>query len=375
MAFTAVDLFCGAGGLSAGLSKAGFRIVGAVDSWNVAVKTYRLNFDHPVICADAAHLSISELLRRFELTNDPDLVAGGPPCQGFSVQRIGEDQDDRNDLIFEFALFVLGLRPRMFLMENVPGLLGKRGSTIASRFEEAMRDGGYAVRLARINAAEYGVPQMRRRVFFYGWRIDSTTPFAFPPPTHAPEAFRTVWDAIGDLPSPPTDHSPYPGDSLHRRTRLAPINELRLRHIPPGGGFENLPVELRANCHRNGADAIGHRYVYGRLAPDRPASTITARFDSFTRGKFAHPYEDRNITLREGARLQTFDDSFRFAGTQEEVAALIGNAVPPLLAEVIGRSLIRHLSKWPQSRFEADTESFTPHQQLALFSGKVGAGG
>jgi hypothetical protein len=129
---------------------------------------------------------------------------------------------------------------------------------------------------------------------------------------------------------------------------MSELNAERLRHIPPGGGMEHLPVELRVNAHKNGAHKIGHRYVYGRLAPDEPAGTITARFDSFTRGKFAHPFEDRNITLREGARLQTFPDDFRFEGTQEEIAALIGNAVPPLLAERIGRAMARHLQGDPE---------------------------
>jgi DNA (cytosine-5)-methyltransferase 1 len=121
---------------------------------------------------------------------------------------------------------------------------------------------------------------------------------------------------------------------------MSQTNQERLRHIPPGGGFESLPVELRVDAHKGGADRIGHRNVYGRLAADKPAATITARFDSFTRGKFAHPLEDRNITLREGARLQTFPDDYQFVGSQEEVAALIGNAVPVMLAEAIGRSIV-----------------------------------
>ena len=125
---------------------------------------------------------------------------------------------------------------------------------------------------------------------------------------------------------------------------MSDLNLQRLRLIPPGGGFEDLPVAMRVNAHKNGAERIGHRNVYGRLAPDRPAGTITARFDSFTRGKFAHPFEDRNITLREGARLQTFDDDFVFLGTREEIAALIGNAIPPLLAKAIGLALHSRLS-------------------------------
>lgn len=348
MNLTALDLFSGAGGLSAGLVRAGFDILGAFDFWEPAVETYRLNFSHPVRCVDLGKLHASDIWRELEVpARSFDLVAGGPPCQGFSIQRIGVDTDCRNNLVLEFARLVCELRPRMFLMENVPGLLGKRGRALVSAFEHKLVEAGYQFDAVLLNAAEYGVPQVRKRVFYCGWLDRELAPFRFPATTVPPEGFRTVWEAIADLPAPPEDCSPLSGDPLHRRTRLSPMNAKRLRHIPPGGGMEDLPVELRVNCHKNGADRIGHRYVYGRLAPDKPAATITARFDSFTRGKFAHPYEDRNITLREGARLQTFDDSFCFAGTQEEIAALIGNAVPPMLAAVLGRAIACHLKRLP----------------------------
>jgi DNA (cytosine-5)-methyltransferase 1 len=337
MNLAALDLFCGAGGLSAGLTKAGFEIMGAFDSWERAVETYRLNYSHPVRCSDLAKIRAPEIWT--ELGIEPrslDLMVGGPPCQGFSIQRIGQDYDHRNNLVLEFARLVSELRPRMFLMENVPGLLGKRGRQLIAAFEHALTSAGYRFEAALLNAADYGVPQVRKR---------ELPPFRFPEPTQRPEDYRTVWEAIGDLPLLPEHRAPFPGDPLHRRTRLSPMNIKRLQHIPPGGGMEDLPVELRVDCHKNGADRIGHRYVYGRLAPHKPAATITARFDSFTRGKFAHPYEDRNITLREGARLQTFDDGFHFVGTQEEIAAQIGNAVPPMLAEVLGQAIESHLSK------------------------------
>ena len=343
MTFTAIDLFCGSGGLSLGLASAGFQVVGAMDNWNVAVQTYRSNFPHPVVCDSVVNVSGHDLRRRFNCA-EVALVTGGPPCQGFSIQRIGSDQDERNVLILEFARLVVELGPRMFLMENVPGLLGKRGKEVAARFAHKLRGAGYEVRSRLINAADYGVPQIRKRVFFCGWRKDCDLGFVFPEPTHTAGRWRTVSDALGGLPSPPADYQPLLTDALHRRTKLSLLNLERLRHIPPGGGFEDLPVELRVNCHKNGASAIGHRYVYGRLAPNRPAATITARFDSFTRGKFAHPSEDRNITLREGARLQTFPDDFRFVGTQEEIAAQIGNAVPPRLAAILANSIHAYLA-------------------------------
>jgi DNA (cytosine-5)-methyltransferase 1 len=336
MTLKAIDLFCGAGGLSRGLSEAGFEIVAAVDSWEAALRTYRANFPaHRALAVDASALT-ADLLNT---SSGLDLIAGGPPCQGFSIQRIGHDLDDRNDLVLAFARIVSELHPRCFLMENVPGLLGRRGKHVAENFTRMMIDSGYDLRHAIIDAADYGVPQNRKRVFFVGWDRNALRQFSFPPPSSAEEERRTVREAIGDLPSPPMDFSAMPGDALHRRIRLSPKNLERLRLIPPGGGFEDLPVEMRVDCHKSGAARIGHRSVYGRLAPDRPAATITARFDSFTRGKFGHPWEERNITLREGARLQGFPDCHEFYGTQEEVAAQIGNAIPPSLAYAFGKAL------------------------------------
>jgi DNA (cytosine-5)-methyltransferase 1 len=340
MTFTAVDLFCGAGGFSSGLERAGVQILGALDCWRPAVESYRSNFSHPVIEADASATDVGLFLEKCGIDRQVDIVVGGPPCQGFSIQRIGADSDNRNDLILEFARFVRGIRPRMFVMENVPGLLGKRGIEIAAEFQESMTQAGYTVMVERIDAADFGVPQSRRRVLFIGWLRNEIRPFHLKVPVQPKR--RTVMDAIADLPSPASSRVGAT-DPLHWRTRLSALNLERLAHIPPGGGFENLPVSLRVEAHKAGADRIGHRNVYGRLHPDRPANTITAKFDSFTRGKFAHPLENRNITLREGARLQSFDDGFEFCGTQEDIAALIGNAVPPLVAFSIGQQLVNHL--------------------------------
>lgn len=347
MTLTALDIFSGAGGLTLGLAKAGFRVLGAVDAWEPAAKTHRLNFSHRVLCGDVAQVSSGQLRDEFGFSDRVDLLAGGPPCQGFSIQRIGADRDLRNDLVFEFARLVLELRPPFFLMENVPGILGKRGLHIARQFQFQLEDGGYAVRNKLVNAADYGVPQRRKRVFFYGWLHEATSLFRFPPPTHAAQQYVTVWDAIGNLPLAAEKNISANVDPLHYQMRLTPKNQRRLRLIPPGGGFESLPAHMRVECHRVGADKIGHRYVYGRLAPSEPAGTLTGRFDSFTRGKFAHPFEHRNITLREGARLQTFPDDFKFYGNQEQIAALIGNAVPPLLAHAICRAIFSHLASSP----------------------------
>jgi DNA (cytosine-5)-methyltransferase 1 len=342
MALKAVDLFCGAGGLSRGLIEAGFEIAAAIDSWEIALRSYRANFsNHAALTADVSTLTV-EGLREAGVPADLDLVAGGPPCQGFSIQRIGDDVDNRNDLVLAFGHVVAMLHPRAFLMENVPGLLGRRGKHLAQKFIRTMTAVGYDINYAVVDAADFGVPQTRRRVFFVGWDRMRLSEFTFPASAGSRKA-PSVRQAIGDLPSPPHDFFPLPGDPLHRRIRLSAKNLERLKHVPPGGGFEDLPVALRVNCHKKGASRIGHRAVYGRLDPDRPAATITARFDSFTRGRFGHPWEDRNITLREGARLQGFADCHTFFGTQEEIAAQIGNAIPPPLAGAFGIALRQYL--------------------------------
>lgn len=366
-AFTAIDLFCGAGGFSVGLERAGFDVRLAVDSWRLATDTYATNFKHPVLCDDLSTMSGRELLRHARAKKgEIDLVVGGPPCQGFSIQRIGPDQDARNSLVLEYARLLGEIAPRLFVMENVPGLTGKRGSELFQAFLDAVDEAGYETEAHVVNAADYGAPQLRKRVVVLGWRYSDSGPFMLPAPKCSPEAYATVQDAIGNLPPPPPPEKLNPHDPLHRQTRLSELNRERLRHIPPGGGMENLPVHLRVACHKVGADKIGHRYVYGRLAADRPAATITARFDSFTRGKFAHPVEDRNITLREGARLQTFPDTFQFKGNQEEIACQIGNAVPPILAEALGRSAVRALTM--TTPFEGRRQKRRP-RQVALFVG------
>jgi DNA (cytosine-5)-methyltransferase 1 len=338
---TALDLFSGAGGLSLGLTRAGFRIVGAVDSWKSAIASYEQNFAHPAIRADIGALTADQLWDELHSQPEPlDVVVGGPPCQGFSIQRIGPDADARNSLVLEFARLVTELAPRAFVMENVTGLVGQRGRALLARFVVIMEAAGYAVERTTVDAADFGVPQHRRRVIVYGWRSD-TKPLSLP--NQADDVLPpTVAQAIGDLP-PASQSSVDVRDPLHVESRMSDLNRTRLALIPPGGGFEDLPSDLRVACHREGAAKIGHRNVYGRLDPDQPAVTITARFDSFTRGKFAHPFEDRNITLREGARLQTFPDDFRFVGNREEIAALIGNAVPPLMAERLGSELRRQM--------------------------------
>ena len=151
--------------------------------------------------------------------------------------------------------------------------------------------------------------------------------------------------AIGSMPTPPIDGSDHPDFPLHRRDKLSPINLKRIQTLKPGQASDDLPPELRPQCHKNGGLSVGYPSTYGRMEWDAPAPTITARFDSFTRGKFGHPEEDRTISLREGAILQTFPEDYVFSGNKVDIARQIGNAVPPVMAEKIGLSIIECFEK------------------------------
>jgi len=345
--FTVIDSFSGAGGLSLGLQQAGLNIKLAFDNNEYAVQTYSKNFNHPILLESIENLKGENLLKSIGLQEgELTLLAGGPPCQGFSVQRRGEDKDERNSLVLEYARLIKELKPTFFLMENVTGIKNKRGSSFVQQLLELVEDMGYCTKMETLNAADYGVPQSRKRVFIVGEKpINDHVFFEFPKKKYDPENYRTVRDAISDLPTPPEDFNDHPSYPNHRKERLSEINKLRISYVPQGGGREHIPEELRLPCHRVSVEKAGHRYVYGRLAWDEPAGTITARFDSFTRGKFAHPLEHRSITLREGARLQTFTDDFVFSGTKVEVAKQIGNAVPPLLAKALGHAFIEAVRK------------------------------
>ncbi len=336
-----IDAFAGAGGMSLGLERAGFELALAFDLDLCAVATMRKN--HPgrencIHVADINTLLDNSTLRDFGITPGAvDLVTGGPPCQGFSIQRtIGDDADDRNDLVIRFMEFVALVKPRCFLMENVPALGGTRGKAILDKALQYIASQGYLTDSKVLDAADFGVPQRRRRRFILGERTD--TPFmsvALPDPPKT-RIRTTVRDAIGHLPEPPLDGSDHPDFPNHRRDLLSPQNLERIAALKPGQGRQHLPDALLAECHKRSPAEIGHRNVYGRMSWDEPSPTITARFDSFTRGQFGHPEQDRTISLREGAVLQTFPLEYVFIGNKVEIARQIGNAVPPTLACVIG---------------------------------------
>ncbi len=340
--YSCVDCFSGAGGLALGLSNAGIEPLLSFDNDRHCIDSFEMNakyFKHPALCEGIEDMLGGRLLDLAGVEKgELFLLAGGPPCQGFSVQRIGEDNDPRNLLVLQYAQLIEEVMPRYFLMENVSGIRGKRGKTVLAELERRLTAAGYQLHEKLLNAQDYGVPQRRKRFVVVGERRDNgPCCYEFPKPS---AECHTVRDAIGSLPEPPQDGSPHPDYPLHRRDRLSDLNKKRLAALKEGQGRDSLPEELLADCHKVSSSVIGHRNVYGRMSWDEVAPTITARFDSFTRGQFGHPEQLRSISLLEGALLQTFPPDFAFAGNKVEIARQIGNAVPPVLAEVIGRSLI-----------------------------------
>ncbi len=342
MSNAVIDCFCGAGGLSLGLKAAGLDVRWAFDASEPAIETYNLNVGNHGVCKKAEDITLSGVLRDLGIKKgECFLVAGGPPCQGFSRQRRGEDVDPRNDMVHWFAEFVVKVRPRYFLMENVPALRGPRGGVHLRAIAAKTAEAGYILHDTILNAADYGVPQFRKRFFLVGELADGLAKFEFPKPTHTSSSYATVRDAIGGLPDPETDDSKAALYPNHEAGNVSELNRLRLSHVPPGGGREYIPDALKLDCHRVSVEVAGHRNVYGRLPWDKPANTITTKCNSFTRGMFGHPRANRNITMREAARLQGFPDDFVFLGNRVDVAHQVGNAVPPPLAAALGRALLQ----------------------------------
>lgn len=333
---TAVDLFCGCGGLTVGLKRAGFQVVGAVDIDPLSVKTYTAN--HPEVRVwqkDIRELEPSELLEEIGLeVGQLDLLAGCPPCQGFSTIRTMNGRvrvkDPRNELVLEFQRFVEALRPRAVMMENVPGLADDE--RFAS-FRRKMRQLGYFGHHRILNAADYGVPQRRRRLIYLAG-LGVEIPFG-----RKSRKIKKVKDAIGGLPKAGES-----GDPVHDMPeRRSPKVMALIRRIPKDGGSRtDLPEEFQLDCHKR---CNGFKDVYGRMAWNDVAPTITSGCFNPSKGRFLHPEEDRAITMREAALLQGFPRRYKFPTTDNKsaVALMIGNALPPPFIAAHARSILRVL--------------------------------
>jgi DNA (cytosine-5)-methyltransferase 1 len=334
---TAVDLFSGCGGLTTGLKSAGFAVVGAVDNDPISVATYRAN--HPEVHIwqrDITRLSAPAARRELGLRKGRlDLLAGCPPCQAFSSLRtlngglVVRHKDQ--DLLFQFLRFVKALKPKVIMVENVPGLAADKRSV---RFCAKLARLGYDSEFTVLDAAQYGVPQRRRRMILLASRSTSIE-FA------QGRTRRTVRDVIGRLPQP--GHS---GDAIHDlpESRTERMRK-RIRNTPPDGGSRAAwPKKLRLTCHDK---CDGFKDVYGRMSWDDVAPTITTGCFNPSKGRFLHPVQDRAITMREAALLQGFPKRYKFPNRAGKcsIAAMIGNALPPPLISAQARTIRNALKR------------------------------
>ena len=337
----AIDLFCGAGGLTHGLTRAGWNVVAGIDIDQSVEATYVLNNPSvKFICADVRRVEGDELLSLLSQTSGEDfLLAGCAPCQAFSKQRQRSGLTKRPDsnLLLEYARLVKELRPSAILMENVPGVASDLGNDSIDFLKNTLLSSGYEFDFGVLNAREFGVPQHRRRYVLLGLREgELRLPTIYE--NYATTDTFTVRQAIDRFPQVDAGetHLSVPN---HRAAGLSPLNLQRIRATPhDGGSRRGWPEELRLGCHSH--DGIGFSDVYGRMWWDRVAPTLTSRCNSLSNGRFGHPEQDRAISLREAAALQSFPDDYEFYGPSNRIAQWIGNAVPVRLAQVLGEAVM-----------------------------------
>lgn len=344
-----IDLFCGCGGLSEGFRLAGFNIVGGVDFNEAAIKTYNHNFiGAKGICCDLSNMDEKMILENFGDLKNIDVIIGGPPCQGFSAANRykSEGDDPRNKLFFEFVKFVDLAQPKAVVIENVRGIVTSNNGYAKDRIYEIFENRGYNVVHRVLDASDYGVPQKRLRNFFVmtkGFEFDFNT-------LNKVEEIITVKEAIGELydlennqevvkvlhSNPVTSYQKYlrrdDGKILNHEVRY-PADKVqeRIAHVPQGGNWKDIPEDLFSNNRTN-----RHSSAYKRLNETTTSVTIDT---GNSHSNYFHPLYNRIPTVREAARIQSFNDQFEFQGSRTDQYRQVGNAVPPLLSKAIAEQL------------------------------------
>lgn len=336
-----VDLFCGAGGLTHGFILENFKVNAGIDLDPTCEFPYKANNNAEFLLKDIGSLTGKDLADLYP-AGDLKILAGCAPCQPFSKYTNGRDaqEDHRWGLLYSFARLAKEVLPDVITMENVP-LLSKH--SVYSDFIKELEQLGYHVNPNRIYCPDYGIPQTRERLVLLASRLG---PIGIIPATHASKQVPTVKDIIGHLP-PINAGEASDRDPLHKSSKLSPQNLKRIKASKPGGTWDDWDPELVADCHKKDSGKT-YASIYGRMEWDKPSPTITTQCFGFGNGRFGHPEQDRAISLREAALLQTFPKNYKFTPPSEPVyikriSRLIGNAVPVGLGRVIAKSIKKHL--------------------------------
>ncbi|MGM7724082.1 DNA cytosine methyltransferase [Metabacillus sp. Hm71] len=338
----AVDLFCGAGGLTHGLEKAGVDVRLGIDIDPACEFPYTENNQAKFLLKSVEEVTAKDITPSFR-KNGIRLLAGCAPCQTFSTYNQKASQDDKRWwLLMEFSRLIKEVNPELITMENVPNL---EEQNVFKDFVNELESLDYFVNYGIVDCSDYGLPQQRNRLVLIASKFG---PINLLSPELFGEGRKTVRDAIGDLP-PIEAGDVYENDPLHQTPVLSPLNLRRIKASRPGGTWRDWDVDLQAACHKKDT---GKTYpsVYGRMRWDAPAPTMTTQFFGYGNGRFGHPEQDRAISLREGAIFQSFPKDYKFVPPGEpiikkHIGRLIGNAVPVKLGEVIGLSIHSHVGK------------------------------
>jgi DNA (cytosine-5)-methyltransferase 1 len=348
----AVDFFCGAGGVSCGFRDAGIEVIGGIDINPSFRETYEKNNNAPFFERDVSNMKVDELMELVAITKKDDnlIFVGCSPCQYYSNLKSDKSKSKNSRLLLDdFEKFVSFYKPGFVFIENVPGLETKAGSPL-DKFKRSLQRQGYKFDDEVVNAKYFDVPQNRRRYILIASRLNSGIKL---PEQNKKGEIPTVEKAIGNYKQFPVVSDGYVDESgfQHSVAKLSELNLQRVKQTPKNGGsrmaWENNP-ELQLECYKR---HDGHRDVYGRLSWKKPSSTITTRFIYTSTGRYSHPEQDRGLSLREGATLQSFPTNYRFySNSQGDIATMIGNAVPPKLAKAIGITIKQHWIEWQLSR-------------------------
>lgn len=345
-----VSLFSGCGGLDYGFIKAGYEIVWANDILKDACETYKLNFGDHIVHGDINVLDKTMIPKA-------DILIGGPPCQSFSLVGKRDQNDERSNLVWSYLAVLQQVQPSCFLLENVTGLLSAKdidGSKVIDNLVKSFENFGYQVQVHKLNAADYGVPQKRNRVFIIGSKLDVC--MSAPPKTHTDTdkelpQWITMFDTLSDLSDTNVNGTGFytkePTSvyqqlmraetkdtfNLHFTPYESKKDKLLIKHIPEGGNYTHVPDDIATTRILNFKKTGGRTTTYGRLAKDKPSYTLNTHFNRLNVGCNIHYDKDRLISLREGLRIQSFPDDFKvYSSNKRNYYVQIGNAVPPLLA-------------------------------------------